>query len=201
MEERVGHRDRGWFTDFCAGLAQRTCNKCSRREIPADRGLSAIPFGATQIASFIRMRSMPKILVIQGAGLDMRGKSQIEIFGPMTLADYNRHVETYAAELGLEVEIFQSNVEGDVITRLGNAATGIDAAVINPGGFTRGHPALATAISGARFPTIEVHISHPATRGMTSEIAPATKGSVTGFGVAGYRLALAGLRDLLSASR
>lgn len=145
---------------------------------------------------------MPKILVIQGAGLDMRGKSQIEIFGPMTLADYDRHVETYAAELGLEIEIFQSNVEGDVIARLRDAAdAGIDAAVINPGGFTKGHPALATAIAEARFPTVEVHISHPAMRGTTSEIAPATKGSVTGFGVGGYRLALAGLRDLLSASR
>jgi 3-dehydroquinate dehydratase-2 len=72
-------------------------------------------------------------------------------------------IKEYAGALGLEVEIFHSNIEGEVINRLYAAHDGgIDAAIINPDGFTRGYPALVTAISRVKFPTIEVHISNPA---------------------------------------
>jgi len=141
---------------------------------------------------------MTKILVVQGMGLDLRGKTQIEVFGPMTLADYNRHVEAYAKELGVEVEIVQSNVEAEVIEKL-KRAKGVDAAIFNPGGFTKGHPELAAAIAAAPFPTIEVHISNPAARGTQSDMAPSCKSTIAGFGVAGYRLALLGIKELLSA--
>ena len=59
-----------------------------------------------------------KILVIQGAGLNMRGKAQVDVFGPMTLADYDEHVRKSASELGVTVEIFHSNIEGEVINRV-----------------------------------------------------------------------------------
>jgi 3-dehydroquinate dehydratase-2 len=62
---------------------------------------------------------------------------------------------------------------------------------------SRGYPALVTAIGRVRFPTIEVHISNPARRGTQSEVATATRGVITGFGVAGYELALRGLKDLV----
>jgi 3-dehydroquinate dehydratase-2 len=142
---------------------------------------------------------MTKILVIQGKGLDLRGKTQIEVFGPMTLADYNRHVEAYAKELGVAVEIFQSNVEADVIARFIQArGTGVDAAILNPGGFTRDHPELAAVIAAAPFPTIEVHISNPAARGTQSDIARVCKSTIAGFGVAGYRLGMLGIKELLA---
>src|SRR5262245_38577294 len=129
---------------------------------------------------------MAKVLIIHGAGMDMRGKTQIEVFGHMTLPEYDEHIRRYATELGLEVDIFQSNTEEAVITRLSQAEGQVDAAAINPAGFMRGHPALVAAIGRVGFPTIEVHISNPTRRGIVSEVAPACHGVVTGFGVFGY---------------
>ena len=119
-----------------------------------------------------------KILVIHGAGMSMRGKVQTEIFGTLTLPEYDVKIRAYAAAHGLEAEIFHSNVEGEVINRLYAAHDeGIDAAIINPDGFTRGYPAR---------------------RGTHSDVATATRGCIAGFGIAGYDLALRGLKELLA---
>jgi 3-dehydroquinate dehydratase II len=142
---------------------------------------------------------MPKMLVIHGAGMNMRGKAQIDVFGPMTLPQYDEHIRKYAAELGIDVEIFHSNVEGEVINKLYDSHDkGVDAAVINPAGYTTGHPALMAAISQVKFPTIELHISNPARRGRISEVANVVRGVVTGFGIYGYYLALRGLKELVT---
>ena len=141
---------------------------------------------------------MPKVLVIHGAGMNMRGKAQIDVFGPMKLPEYDRHIRKYASELGIKVEIFHSNIEGEVINRFYAAHDrGVDGAIINPAGFTTGHPALAAAIAQVKFPTIELHISNPARRGRVSEIATTARGVVTGFGIFGYYLALRGIREIL----
>jgi 3-dehydroquinate dehydratase-2 len=145
---------------------------------------------------------MLKILIVHGAGMNMRGKAQLDIFGPMTLAEYDEHIRKYAAELNIEAEIFHSNVEGEVINKFYQAHDrGVDAAIINPAGYTTGYPALMGAIAQVRFPTIELHISNPARRGRESEIARVCRGVVTGFGIYGYYLALAGLRDLLGSGK
>jgi len=142
---------------------------------------------------------MVKILVIHGAGMNMRGKVQTEIFGTMTLPEYDTHIRSYAAELGVEIEIFASNVEGEVINRLYDANDqGFDAALFNPAGFSRGYPALTAAISQSKFPTIEVHISNPVRRGPISDTAQVSQGMVAGFGVIGYYVALRGVRDMLA---
>ena len=139
------------------------------------------------------------ILVIHGAGMNMRGKVQTDIFGTLTLPEYDEAIRKYAAALGMQVEIFHSNIEGEVIDRLYAAHDGsIDAAIINPDGFTRGYPALVAAIGRVRFPTIEVHISNPARRGTHSDVATASRGSIAGFGIIGYDLALRGLKELLT---
>jgi 3-dehydroquinate dehydratase-2 len=138
-----------------------------------------------------------KILVIHGAGMNMRGKVQLEVFGPMTLPQYDEHIRSYARELGVEVEIFHSNVEGEVINRLYAAhEADTDGAIINPAGYTTGHPALGAAISQVRFPTIELHVSNPAKRGAVSDIARVTRGSIAGFGVYGYYMALRALQEI-----
>lgn len=137
---------------------------------------------------------MTKVLVIHGANMNMRGKAQIEIFGKMTLPEYDAHIQRYAAALGIEIEIFFSNIEGEVINRLHAAHDeGFDAAILNPSGFTRGYGALVAALGMVKFPTFEVHISNPARRGMPSDVATACQGVVTGFGVAGYDLAFRGI--------
>jgi 3-dehydroquinate dehydratase-2 len=143
--------------------------------------------------------TMPKILIVHGAGMNMRGKSQIEIFGKMTLPEYDEHIRRYASELGFDVEIFHSNIEGEAINKFYAAHdAGVDAAIINPAGFTTGYPALVAAIAQVKFPVIELHISNPARRGRESEIARATRGVVTGFGIYGYYIAMLGIKDILT---
>jgi 3-dehydroquinate dehydratase-2 len=142
---------------------------------------------------------MSRILVVHGAGMNMRGRAQIEVFGSMTLPEYDQHIRRYASELGVEVDIFHSNAEGQVIDRFYAAHdAAVDGAIINPAGFTTGYPALVAAIAQVKFPTIELHISNPARRGRVSEIATAARGVITGFGVFGYYLALRGIQDIVA---
>jgi 3-dehydroquinate dehydratase-2 len=142
-----------------------------------------------------------KVLVIQGAGMNMRGKVDVELFGHMTLPELNAQIGGYASELGVEVSFCQSNVEGEVVNALYDAHDGdVDAAIINPAGFMRTTGPLPTAIGQVRFPVIEVHVSNPVARGLASTVLPACKGSVTGFGPFGYYLALAGVKELVGRS-
>lgn len=145
---------------------------------------------------------MAKILVIHGAGMNMRGKVQTEIFGLMTLPEYDERIRGWAAELGLEIEIFHSNIEGEVVNKFYQANDqGFDAALFNPAAFGSGYPALVAAISQVKFPTVEIHISNPIRRGPASETARVSQGVVAGFGLPGYYLALRGVRDLLAAKK
>jgi 3-dehydroquinate dehydratase-2 len=137
-----------------------------------------------------------KVLVIQGAGMNMRGKAEIDVFGPQTLDELNDQIRGYARELGIEVEIFQSNIEGEVVNALYAAHDGdVDAALINPAGYMRTTGPLPNAIRQVRFPVLEVHVSNPVARGLVSNILAVCKGSVTGFGALSYKLALAALKE------
>ncbi len=143
---------------------------------------------------------MPEFLIVHGAGMNMRGKAQIDIFGPMTLPGYDEHIRKYASELGVGIDIFHSNIEGEVIDKFYAAHdSGVDAAIINPAGYTTGHPALMAAIAQVRFPTVELHISNPARRGRESEIARVCRAVVTGCGIFGYNLAMRGILEILAA--
>ncbi len=140
---------------------------------------------------------MPKVLIIHGAGINMRGKFQVEIFGTATMEDYSKQIQKYADELEIEIEIFHSNIEGEVIDKFYQShIDGFDAAIINPAGYSSGHPALVAAISQVEFPTLEVHISNPAARGNNSEISPVCKGVITGFGLYGYYIGLKAIKEL-----
>ena len=136
---------------------------------------------------------MPKVLVIHGAGMNMRGKVQVDIFGPMTLPEYEERIRGYAKELG---------IEGEIVNRLYTANDqGFDAAIFNPAAFGTGYPALVAAISQVKFPTIEVHISNPIRRGPASQTAAVSQSVVAGFGIGGYALALRGIRDTSAAKK
>jgi len=143
---------------------------------------------------------MTKVLVIQGAGMNMRGISQVEIFGSTTLKQINEQIKAYGEGLGVDIEIFHSNIEGEVVNALYNAhERQIDAALINPAGYTTGTGPLRAAISQVGFPVIEVHASNPTARGTVSNVLPVCKGSVYGFGVYGYYLALEAVKQMASA--
>ncbi len=141
---------------------------------------------------------MMDILVIHGAGMNMRGKVQQEIFGTMTLDQYEAHIRDYAQALDIQVSFFHSNIEGEVCNALYAAFDGgIDGCVINPAGYTTAAGILRAAIAQMKFPVIEVHLSNPTARGATSVIQPVCKASVYGFGIESYRFALAGIKGLL----
>ncbi len=140
-----------------------------------------------------------KVLVIHGAGMNMRGKVNIETFGTMTLPEYDAKINEYADALDIEVEIIQSNIEGEIVNKLYEAhEAGYAAALINPSGYTTSDGPLRAAITQVGFPTIEVHISNPSSRGTVSTIQQVSKGSVYGFGIYGYYLALNAVKNVLA---
>jgi 3-dehydroquinate dehydratase-2 len=144
-----------------------------------------------------------KVLVIQGAGMNMRGKAELEIFGPMTLEQLNEEIRGYASELGIEVEVLHSNVEGEVVNALYAAhdAGDVGAALINPAGYGRTTGPLPNAVRQVGFPVVEVHVSNPIARGNPSTILPMCKGCVTGFGALSYKYALVAVRELVESQR
>ena len=140
---------------------------------------------------------MTKVLVIQGAGMNMRGKYQLDIFGPTTLDQINEQILGYAEGLGIDVELYHSNIEGEVVNAIYDAhERKIDAALINPAGYTTTTGPLRSAITQVGFPVIEVHASNPTARGTVSNVLPVCKGSVYGFGVYGYYLALEAVKQM-----
>ncbi len=140
---------------------------------------------------------MSKVLVIQGAGMNMRGKSQVEIFGLTTLEEMDEQILGYAEGLGIDVELFHSNIEGEVVNALYDAHDrDFDAALINPAGYTTVAGPLRSAITQVKFPVYEVHVSNPTARGTVSQVLPVCKGAVYGCGVYGYRLALEAVQQL-----
>ena len=138
---------------------------------------------------------MTKVLVIHGRGMELRGTVDIDVFGPMKLPEYDAKIRQYASDLGIDVEVFHSNEEAEVVSKMKSAD--VDGALINPSGYTTGYPAIVEAIRDAGFPTLEVHMSNPAARGRVSEISPACKGVITGFGIMGYYLGLKGLQGMI----
>ena len=140
---------------------------------------------------------MGKVLVIQGAGMNMRGKVQVETFGPMTLDEMNEQILGFAEGLGMDVELFHSNIEGEVVNALYDAHDrNFDAALINPAGYTTSTGPIRGAITQVKYPVIEVHASNPTARGTVSEVLPVCKGAVYGFGVYGYKLALEAVKHM-----
>jgi 3-dehydroquinate dehydratase-2 len=143
---------------------------------------------------------MAKFLVIHGAGMNMRGKVDVETFGPMTLPEYDVKIQGYAKELGVEVKCFQSNIEGEVVNAIYAAhEDGTDAIIINPAGYTRDATVLVAAMRQVSVPSIEVHITNPTARGSASVVLPACKRSVYGYGIYGYYLAMKGVIETTKA--
>ena len=140
---------------------------------------------------------MPKVLIIQGAGMDERGKTMVEVFGPETLGEIDAGIRAHANELGIAVEIMQSNAADDVVRAI-EQTRDIDALIINPGGFTAASTGIPAAITAKGVPAIEVHASNPAGRGVQSVILPVCQGAICGFGYVGYRLALIALQGQLA---
>ena len=138
-----------------------------------------------------------KILLLNGPNLQLLGMREPGIYGNVTLADIEQEVISLGQELNCSVSVFQSNCEGELVSRIGAARSeGFDGIIINAGAYTHTSIALCDAISGVALPAIEVHLSNVASREEFrhhSYIAPVCAGVIAGFGKDSYLLALRAL--------
>ena len=130
-----------------------------------------------------------KLLVLNGPNLNMLGVREPEIYGKETYDDLCRMVKEHAEKRGVEVSLYQSNHEGDLIDRIQMAYKEIDGIVFNPGGYTHTSVALPDAVKAVGIPTVEVHISDVSSREdfrQVSFIRSACIATVAGHGLKGY---------------
>jgi 3-dehydroquinate dehydratase-2 len=137
-----------------------------------------------------------KILIIHGPNLNMLGKREPSIYGASTLQEINRLLREEAKRLGVKTETFQSNSEGEIVSRIQDAMKKSDGILINPGAYTHTSIAIRDAILSAGLPAVEVHISNIYKREdfrQKSFISGVSVGVVSGFGSDSYILGLNGL--------
>jgi len=137
---------------------------------------------------------MKKILVIHGPNLNLLGQREKDIYGQITLEQINAQLTKLAEENKVELNILQSNHEGDIVDSIGKAKSdGMHAILINPAAYTHTSVAIRDAIAAIDIPTVEVHLSNIYAREEfrhKSLIAPVSYGQVSGFGVDSYLLGL-----------
>ena len=141
-----------------------------------------------------------KNLVLNGPNLNLLDKRQPEIYGTLTLAQIEQRIRALAKELGIEIEVRQSNSEGELVTWIQEAANKFGAIVINPAAYTHTSLAMRDAVSAVGIPTVEIHISNIHKREPFrhhSFIAEVAVGQIAGFGVDSYLLGLRAAADLI----
>ena len=142
-----------------------------------------------------------KILVINGPNLNLLGTREPKIYGSLTLNDIENQIAEFASMLQIEVQFFQSNIEGEIVDAIQKAKFewNCNAILINPAAYTHTSVAIRDAISAVELPAVEVHISNIHTREefrKHSYIAPVCKGQIAGFGIDSYKLGLQALTNL-----
>lgn len=140
-----------------------------------------------------------KILIINGPNLNMLGVREPEIYGKETLEDINNKICEYAKSVGAECDFFQSNGEGEIISKIHTVLTEYDGCIINAGAYTHYSYAIADAISAVNKPFVEVHLSNVHSRDEfrhKSVISGVCKGVIAGFGSESYLLAVKALASL-----
>jgi 3-dehydroquinate dehydratase-2 len=144
--------------------------------------------------------SQKKILVIHGPNLNMLGKREPDIYGRQSLEVINAGLLKRGAELGLEVETFQSNHEGVIVEEIQQACDKYHGMIINPAAYTHTSVAIRDALAMLDIPIVEIHLSNIHQREPfrhTSMIADIVAARIAGFGSNGYMLALEGLAKMI----
>jgi 3-dehydroquinate dehydratase-2 len=137
-----------------------------------------------------------RLAVVNGPNLNLLGRREPEIYGRTTLAEIETRLQSLASGLGVEIEFFQSNGEGDLIDFVQTAAERVDGFIVNAGGLTHTSVALQDALVGVARPYVEVHLSNLAAREPVRQhslLAAKARGMVMGFGAESYALAVRGL--------
>lgn len=140
------------------------------------------------------------ILVIQGPNTNMLGDLETSIYGKETYDSINRQIEDKAKELGLTCDIYHSNVEGNIVSKLQKAKGNCDGVIINAGAYSHYSIAIRDAIAATKIPTVEIHMSNIYNREEFrhhSVLADVCIGQIVGFGKYSYFLALHALAQML----
>jgi len=142
-----------------------------------------------------------KIVVIQGPNLNMLGMREQNIYGPMKLEDIHAQMKAFADQNKIEIEFFQSNLEGEIVDRIQECMGDANGIIINPAAYTHTSIAIRDAIAAVQIPTLEVHLSNIYQREEfrhTSLTAPVCAGQISGMGPFGYHLAMVGMAQILN---
>jgi len=138
-----------------------------------------------------------QIVIINGPNLNLLGKREPEKYGNSSFEDFLKLLETRFPEI--KFNYFQSNVEGELITEIQRSGFSADGIILNAGGYTHTSVAITDAIAAVKSPVIEVHITNVASREEfrhTSLIGRTCKGTISGFGLDSYRLAVEAIIEL-----
>ena len=142
-----------------------------------------------------------KIAVIQGPNLNMLGIREQHIYGAMSLEQIHEQLKNAAAQNGVEVEFFQSNLEGEIVDRIQECLGTVDGIMINPAAYSHTSIAIKDALSAVAMPVVEVHISNIYKREefrQKSITAGASTGVISGFGPFGYHMGLIALMQIIT---
>lgn len=145
-----------------------------------------------------------RILIIHGPNLNMLGKREPEIYGASTLGEIDSRLKKEASALGVKVEFFQSNSEGEIVGRIQDAMGKSDGILINPGAYTHTSVAIRDAILSTGLPVVEAHLSNIYKREEfrhKSFVSAVAVGVVSGFGTDSYFLGLRALVNYLSSQK
>ena len=142
-----------------------------------------------------------KILIVNGPNLNLLGTREPDVYGTLTLEKINEELVLYAQNLGVEIEFFQSNIEGEIVDKIQQSRNDCQGIVINPAAYTHTSVAIRDAIAAVNLPSVEVHISNIHKREefrKHSFIAPICIGQIAGFGLDSYKLGLNAVVNFLS---
>ncbi|MBR6164286.1 type II 3-dehydroquinate dehydratase [bacterium] len=141
-----------------------------------------------------------KILILNGPNLNLLGTREPDKYGTQTLEDIKTLVMNTANDLGVEVDFYQSNIEGELVNKIQEAKGIFDGIVINPAAYTHTSVAIRDAFSAVLIPAVEIHLSNIHQREefrKNSLIAPVCVGQISGFGANSYKLGLIAIVDYL----
>lgn len=144
-----------------------------------------------QKSFYIFTKKRMKIIIINGPNLNLLGKREPEVYGNQTFEDYFKILEKQFSDL--ELSYFQSNIEGELISKIQEVGFSFDGIIINAGAYTHTSIGIGDAIKAIETPVVEVHISNTFSRETfrhQSFISPNAKGVIIGFGLKSYELAL-----------
>jgi 3-dehydroquinate dehydratase-2 len=142
-----------------------------------------------------------KVVVIQGPNLNMLGVREQHIYGPMKLEDIHAQMKAFAEQNGVEIEFFQSNLEGEIVDKIQECLGDADGIIINPAAYSHTSIAIRDAISAVEIPTVEVHLSNIHAReefrkhSLTAEVCA---GVIAGVGPFGYHLAMIAITQIMN---